>query len=912
MADNTIERSRAERFGWASAAAMTITVVATLLGLDGQLGPLSFILRQTFALAVVVLIAAFTMVRSGGSRTACWAGVIASLVLLARAPSVPIALCAFVLAIEAIEIGATFTTFGARQFGSTVSRPEGGSPFPIGLFQTCLTYVALRFAVDLVPQVGAIAGAVAVAGSRYISQVRGHDANLSNTALGGPSVVMAVIYLVWSYRRAGEFGRLITAIVSPIVWFALLAAVTPDTSAGPLVTFGYGAMHGLCWLGLAAVAAAVLPRRRAILGCEDQPGSDEASPFRIVGRPRGRRLSLAAACLAASLAGVCLAGTSLLDPAAGRTILVYNHGGLDWDRPVFGRFGVFSGGMFGLLPVYCRAVGYDFAVIDKMEKSGADVAGSSKASPDGTLPSHDDASARNDRATKAGVPAKAVEGLSAEAPRRPDAIRRFVDTIEPDDLGEAQILVLINSPKVWEEAERRTVLDFVARGGSLLVLGDHTDVFGLMRGFNSLLGPLGIQFRFDSAYKTRETWRGCQAAASDMITWGWDSENPGVAVGASLELSGSARPLLVGRYAFSDNGVRENTMGSFLGNYHYDKGERLGDVVLAATATYGRGRVVVWGDTSACQGVSSYYPGVVGPMFAWLSRPAAWTERPPVRIAAALGLLAAILWLWIVRGTVFETAIIAAGLLIGLIVPWLLSQPNMDARVHIARDTFLIDRSHMPASGHYEARINSVGPLYTNLLRSGYRTADMKDWDSAAIGRARGIAFVAPQRSFNRREIEELLKAEEGGAVVLLNTGEPESSGSRRLLEAHGLALVPRPMGTVTSADPSASRREREQRPRFFDAWPIVAADGEGDPTALPGVEVIYRHGEDVVALFRRVGKGGLLLISDTRFFSDMNVEDMSGFWPGNLALIHDMFKRYLGADPDSVKPLFRSPEKPQ
>ncbi len=59
------------------------------------------------------------------------------------------------------------------------------------------------------------------------------------------------------------------------------------------------------------------------------------------------------------------------------------------------------------------------------------------------------------------------------------------------------------------------------------------------------------------------------------------------------------------------------------------------------------------------------------------------------------------------------------------------------------------------------------------------------------------------------------------------------------------------------------------------------------------------------------MGKGGLLLISDTRFFSDMNVEDMSGFWPGNLAFIHDMFKRYLGADPDSVKPLFRSPEKP-
>ncbi len=339
-----------------------------------------------------------------------------------------------------------------------------------------------------------------------------------------------------------------------------------------------------------------------------------------------------------------------------------------------------------------------------------------------------------------------------------------------------------------------------------------------MRGFNSLLGPLGIRFRFDSAMKARKTWRGCQIAAPDAIARGWDDENPGVAVGASLELSDWARPLLIGRYAFSDKGVRENTIGSFLGNYHYDRGEQMGDVVLVATTSYGRGRIVVWGDTSAFQGVNTHWPTVVGPMFAWLSRPASWTERPPIRIAAAIGLLAAIAWLWVVRGTAAETAAIAASLLAGLMIPWVLSLPYMDSHVRIGPDVFLIDRSHMPASGHYDAKVNPVGPLYTNLLRSGFRTADMKDWDASAISQAKGIAFVAPQRSFTRRKVEELVKAEEEGTVVLLTTGEPDSLGSRALLEAHGLALAPRPMGTVTSADIGASRRERERVPRFFDA----------------------------------------------------------------------------------------------
>ena len=626
------------------------------------------------------------------------------------------------------------------------------------------------------------------------------------------------------------------AVVIPLAWFATLAVATPDASGGPLTAFSRGTCHGLFWLGVAVVVSAGQTRR--------EPDSGKVVPAaQHIGW-------LAAACLAATMAGVCLVGTAFLHPSAGKTIRVHNRGGLDWERPVFGRFGAFSGGMFGLLPVCCRAAGYDFGIIDK-------------------------------------------------------------DTIVPADLEGTQVLVLINSPRIWDEQERRKIFDFVARGGSLLVLGDHTDVFGLMRGFNSLLEPLGIRFRFDSAFKAREGWRGCQAAAPDAVAWGWDDENPGVAVGASLELSGSARPLLAGRYGFSDAGVRENYVGSFLGNYTYDRGERLGDVVLVATVTHGRGRVVVWGDTSAFQGASYYYARVVGPMLAWLSRPAAWSERLPVRIAAAVCLLGVMLWLWIIRGTATQAALVALSLLLGLAVPWALSLPKLDARVQVAEDTFLIDRSHHPAIGHYNARVNPIGPLYTNLMRSGFRTLDMEQWDSAALARARGIAFVAPQRSLTSQELRQLLEAEDAGAVVLLTVGQPDSSGSRNLLDAHDLALLPKPLGTVSAVDPTSSRREREQQPRFLDAWPIATVAGT-DPADLPGVEVIYRRGGDVVALFRRRGQGGLLLISDTRFFSDMNVEDVSGYWPGNLALIHDMFQRYLGADPEAVRPVFRSPEKPQ
>ena len=574
--------------------------------------------------------------------------------------------------------------------------------------------------IDLSPESRASLDGLAEGVSGHVGRAHGVAVHLSPTMLGLPAVGMAVMHLIMAWSRRGGVARPIAAAPLAGAWLATSPWIAPGAVTDPMVASARAAASGVGWLVLAVVIDLVAPGRRG-------PAARSS--------PRAAVACDAVACAAAAFAGVCLVGTSMIGPPSGRSILVHNRGGLDWDRPVFGRFGAFSGGMFGLLPVYCRAEGYEFGVIDK-------------------------------------------------------------DAIGDADLANAQILILINSPKPWDDSERRAVSDFVARGGSLLVLGDHTDVFGLMKGFNGLTADYGIRFRFDSAYKLREQWRGCEAASAVAVALGWDEENPSVAVGASLELSGAARPLLTGRYGFSDAGVRENFVGSFLGNYHYENGERLGDVTLVATATRGRGRVVVWGDTTAFQGgLSLTYARVIGPLLAWLSRPAAWTERPPARTAAAIGLAAAIAWLAISRARPSRVLAVGACLLAGLAIPWALSLPNRDARARIDGDTILVDQSHLPATGHYEARVNPVGPLYTNLLRSGFRVVDMERWDAQGIGRARGIAFVAPQRPFGADEIGQLLRAEESGAVVLMAVGQPDSAATAPVLAAHGLAAGPAPSG---------------------------------------------------------------------------------------------------------------------
>ncbi len=809
--------------GWAchlKRVPLIVAVAAGLLFLDGQLGPISFSLRRVISSAIlaIVILAVF---RPWG-RLASTLVLCIAVAFVAVSPMLSLALLGYVLAVAIVAENDT----------------SGMSRLAPGLSQTCFSYIGISFLFHLLPQSRLLAHALSAAAYGYVRVTTGTVHHLSPTALGGPAILFLMLYLLWRWRLSGSWVRLLGVIFVPAAWFLLLPLVIPPAAAGPVPIFTRGASYGVFWVACAAFIDAMASGTEA----------GQYSSFRAYRRPRSFMIGAAVASL---LIGATLVGVVAPGVPAKRSVLVHNRGGLDWDRPIFGKFGAFSGGMFGLFPVYARANGYRFEVLDQ-------------------------------------------------------------DSIKPEDLLGFQSLVLINSPKEWKGKELQTVRDFVARGGGLLILGDHTDVFGLMKGFNSLLDGFGIHFQFDSAYHARSTWRGCLSTAPDAVASSWDTELPSVAIGASLKLRGWARPLLYGRYAHSDLGSRMNVIGSFLGNYTYDQSEELGDMVLVASATYGRGRVIVLGDTSPFQGgLGHSFPRTVGPLLGLLSRPTNVLERPLMRTIVAALFLAILLISWIRRLDGRAIATIVAVLFLSVAGALGASRYQLQSRISINSDCFLIDKSHLPAVGHYGARVNPSWTLDTNLLRSGLRVAELDKWDRAALAKAKGVAFIAPQRAFTRGEVEDLLRFEEAGGVSLIAVGYPDASASRTLLRTHGLDLVARPLGSVPRVPANVAGRRREQeRPHFLDAWPIISTSGR-DLAAIPEVDVLYRAEDDVIALFCKRGRGGLLLFSDSRFFSTMNVEDMSGFWVGNLALIHDVFRKYLGVDPDSVRPAFRSPKKP-
>ena len=269
MTDITIAGVSSGSRGRAAGAFVTFAALAALLCLDGRLGPLSFLLRRDVALAVLAVVVVSALgrrgpgdgaARSGGAgrpvrrvgwRIAGWAAVVAAVAIVARAPSVPVALLGFVIALAAIEIG-TGAGAGAGAVG------DGWIPGPV---PACLSYVVLRVAVDLVPRAGTIAEATARAGSWWINRARGFDLPLSFTAIGGPAVGLALLYLLWNGRASRMGWRIVAAVVIAAGWFALLPAVTPEVAAGPIAVFSRGAGYGLFWLATAAVVGVVLGRR---------------------------------------------------------------------------------------------------------------------------------------------------------------------------------------------------------------------------------------------------------------------------------------------------------------------------------------------------------------------------------------------------------------------------------------------------------------------------------------------------------------------------------------------------------------------------------------------------------------------------------------------------------------------------
>jgi hypothetical protein len=351
-------------------------------------------------------------------------------------------------------------------------------------------------------------------------------------------------------------------------------------------------------------------------------------------------------------------------------------------------------------------------------------------------------------------------------------------------------------------------------------------------------------------------------------------------------------PLIIGRYGIGDLGdLAKQDGGSFMGDSRYNAGERLGDIVLAAEKRVGKGRVIVFGDTSSFTNnltVSSH--PYTARLLAYLAAPSAANPQAMWRQAISWVLLAVALgWLLFDRRPL-TLAALSLGLGGGV---WLFSAVSEAANEvlptgeHRERNNVAyIDTSHHGAHSDEALRDDGLMGLTSMLVRHGYLALQMSEFSGerlmnepdvrdGSLGpsslKARLVVSIAPQREYTDAECDVIDEYIARGGRWILTVGADDAGPARRLLErfqmrvgAHASPLaygVPGTSSVVLNYQPLPGQQSREPTPlghfksgytrvvddlgeyepfvRFHAGWPIVCAD----PNAL----VITRYAREEV-----------------------------------------------------------------
>jgi len=369
-----------------------------------------------------------------------------------------------------------------------------------------------------------------------------------------------------------------------------------------------------------------------------------------------------------------------------------------------------------------------------------------------------------------------------------------------------------------------------------------------------------------------------------------------ISVGASLDINAGSFPMIIGRYGLSDEGDRLNVEGAYLGDYEYRPGEQLGDIILAAGAYYGKGKVLVFGDTSSFQNsaIPSSLP-LIGSVFNWLGSNRTTTiEYTQVTVSLLLLIGAIILYLKSKRNKIyfvfFPLALCIAIILSAVANPMILGKNEIKGNI------VYIDASHGERFSLKPYEDDSLTGLMVNLMRNNYLPLILRDFSICKIENCEILIFNAPTESFSDSEVDAIKQFMNNGGLVILSTGYPDKEASMPLLREFELDIYDIPLGPVPYVEEAPEEYQKE--PKFVDSWPIVGdiSEDEND-TTYPFYSVDIGSYEYILMTFTRYGDGGLLLISDSEFLLDKNIESLYEYWPGNIQFLKNIIDEMINKE---------------
>jgi hypothetical protein len=186
-------------------------------------------------------------------------------------------------------------------------------------------------------------------------------------------------------------------------------------------------------------------------------------------------------------------------------------------------------------------------------------------------------------------------------------------------------------------------------------------------------------------------------------------------------------------------------------------------------------------------------------------------------------------------------------------------------------DIAWIDRAHGNRIDVHAGREDGIGGLVDHLWRQEYVPLAFRALDLAALPAARLFVTVAPAFPFTAAERAALRRFVEQGGLLVVATGYEERRGAAALLADFGYSIGRTPLGAAHRA----VTHLEGQYAILHESWPVLRPEGRG--------EVWVDAWDYPLVVFERIGRGGLLVIGDSRFLCDVKLESAEEYVEPNI-----------------------------
>jgi hypothetical protein len=459
----------------------------------------------------------------------------------------------------------------------------------------------------------------------------------------------------------------------------------------------------------------------------------------------------------------------------GARVVAYEEGYLNWQKPEHDNYGRESAGLYGMFPALVESLGAGFA-------------------------------------------------HSAD--------------LSPEDLQQADVLVLIHPDQPWSKERLDRVWQFVRDGGAVLLVAEPRVYDGeYASSFNQFLEPTSMRVRYDVAVASAAFWQHSHEPIAHPATIGIGDQRDrfGMGEASSIDIQWPARPILVGRWGWSDPG----SDAILTEVSRLDQGEKLGDLVLAAEQRIGRGTVAVLADATGIknEGISQAYP-FVGRLLGHLASPAGNPQagwRQLLALVACVTLVALLAW----RPDPLRLAAVVVLMAVTSIGCRTVTSERArvlpDGRRHKPYNNIAyIDDAHLGTFSDIAWAYDGIASLELNLMRNGYLALMAPDLRDDRLERAGLLVSIGPARHYSGSERAAVAEFVQEGGKLISMVGGDWTDASSSLLADFQLEVPRSPVG------PGQKRREPkplgsfqtpylyigEDQPHvlFYASWPLEAA----------------------------------------------------------------------------------------